>query len=141
LMLLVTFGLCLVALAWRAARSWTQRQGREGRVPPAAVLVPWSIALAFLGAYIVLPSSYSEASFVDVRALVPFWLFLLVGLARMSECAVSGPSRGGSPAFVLAGILAALGIAYLGKHFRENDAWLDRYRSVVARVPRGSRVL
>jgi len=141
LMLLVTFGLCLVALAWRSARSWTQRQGREGRVPQAAVLVPWAIALAFLCVYVVLPSSYSEASFVDVRALAPFWLFLLVGLARMSECSVPGPSCRGSPAFVLAGVLAALGIGYLGKQLREKDAWLDQYRSVVAKVPQGSRVL
>src|SRR5262249_14936882 len=43
------------------------------------------IALAFVGAYIVLPRDYAEAAYVDVRALVMLTLFLLITSARLSN--------------------------------------------------------
>lgn len=47
----------------------------------------------------------------------------------------------GSPALAMAVILATLNVGYLAKQAWDDRAWLVQYRSIVATVPPGSRVL
>jgi len=142
LLILAALVACLLVLAVATFRA---RQSRPGGVVShwrePAVLEPWGIALAFACVYVVLPSSYSEASFVDVRALAPLWLFLIIGLVRWWERSAPSASRAGSLARALALLVAALNLGYLGKRLYEDRSWLIQYRSVVASVPEGSSVL
>lgn len=141
-LILTVFALCLATLCVAPARSLVNRSRRDGApFSEPAMLEPLGIALAFLCVYIALPSSYSEASFVDVRAMALFWLFLIVGLARLHEWSVFEAPRAAATAFSLAVLVSALNLAYLGKQFRHDRAWLIQYRSVVAKVPKGSTVL
>lgn len=114
---------------------------RSGTVVRGKVLEPWSVAAAFLGVYLVLPSTYSEASFVDVRALPLATLFGSLGLLNLPlRTRVRDSARQALGAGV-ATVLAVLNLAYLSGHFRAGARWLADYRAVVARIPEHARVL
>lgn len=104
------------------------------------VLEPWFLALTFLGVYIVLPSVYAEASFVDVRALALVAVFFLVGWFNVPPSAGES-SHVNALAFGCALVLVVGNLAYLGKHFRDESHWIGQYRLIVAKIPTGSRVL
>lgn len=131
LLLLLTF----LALVWpyRAlkAREWLgdPNVGEMG-----------ALAIIYLGVYIVLPASLAAASWVDVRAIPLVAIFLLMASL---PAAGSGHSSKFAAAVrpVLAATLAVVNLIYLNVHLRELDAWLVRYRSVVAAVPEGAVVL
>jgi hypothetical protein len=99
------------------------------------------LAALMLILYVALPRGYSEAYFVDVRALPFATLFALLALIQAES---SNPLElTGRPVLgvALAVVLATINLIYLGTHFAAQSHWLSDYRAVVARVPERSRVL
>jgi hypothetical protein len=101
------------------------------------------VAMAFLGMYFVLPFSYSGASYVDVRALAPATLFILLACLHLSrlESPPESSRRAPSLAVVLAFILSILNLVYLEKHFSELANWSTQYRALFTAIPRHAHVL
>jgi hypothetical protein len=136
LMLLLAF--CLL---WPVRRELFSR-----RLLAPAVLEQIALAVTFLGVYGVLPGTYSGAAYVDVRALPMIVIFVLFAVLRLDAEARSdsgGTDSGfaGAPALAAAVVLAAVNLLYVGWHLEKDNAWMQRYRAVVARIPRGAAVL
>ncbi len=111
------------------------------RLLAPAVLEQLALAVTFLGIYIVLPATYSGAAYTDVRALPMVMLFILFGVLHLTPAHEGGSEFAGAPALAAAAVLAAANLAYVGWHLEADNAWMARYRAVVAQVPRGSLVL
>jgi hypothetical protein len=118
-----------------------RRELRWRRLLEPAVLEQLVLAVTFLGVYIVLPETYSGAAYVDVRALPMIVLFILFAVLRLAPAEGRGNGLAGAPALAAAAVLAAVNLAYVGWHLETDNAWMQRYRAVVAAVPRGSLVL
>ena len=136
LMLLLAF--CLL---WPVRRALSAR-----RLLAPPVLEQIALAVAFLGVYVVLPGTYSGAAYVDVRALPMIVLFILFAVLRLDAGACrdgmqSGSEFAGAPALAAAVVLAAANLFYVGWHLEKDNAWMQEYRAVVARIPRGATVL
>ena len=99
------------------------------------------LAAAMTGLYFILPRSYQEAYFVDVRALPFAALFLILASLRLGATTPGSPGGWPLPALGLAALLALGNLAYLVEHLKADSQWLVQYRAVVAAVPRGSRLL
>ncbi len=126
---------CLLMLI--GSRAW-----RDTFAAPRAIecLV---VAAAFVGMYFVLPFSYNEASFIDIRALAPATLFLLLACLHLprAQALPVGSRRLPSLAVMLALALSIVNLGYLGTHFVELSRWSMKYRALFASIPRGARVL
>ena len=105
------------------------------------VLEELALAVAFLGVYVVLPETYSGAAYVDVRALPMVVLFLLFAVLHLTPVPLRGAGFAGAPALAAAAVLAAVNLIYVGWHLEKDNAWMERYRAVVAQIPRGALVL
>jgi hypothetical protein len=131
--MMYTLVACVVWAIWRHVRWHTLTKPQ--------VIEQLALAASFFVLYWILPSAYQDSTFVDVRALCMVALFLLFACLH----ALPAQDRGG--VFALPSVLAvALGVvclnlAYLVLHMHRNEAWLERYRRVVAAVPAGARVL
>ncbi len=99
------------------------------------VLEPWGYAVVFLGVYFALPHEQAEASYIDVRALAFVPLFIVLGLLNLPLCQSGAVARPHFAATWLAAALAFANLSYLTYHFREDEAWMARYRAVVANIP------
>jgi hypothetical protein len=95
-----------------------------------------ALAFTFLCIYFVLPSRYSQAAYVDVRALVLISLFVVLARVYLSEDVRQ-------PAIVLplAAALALLNLGFLAIRVSDDDAWMKSYRELGARIPKGASVL
>jgi hypothetical protein len=113
---------------------------RRSTVTAPLVVEHFLVALVFLGVYILLPQTYSDSAYVDVRALVMITLFLLLTALSLVEAA---HSRGfeSLPVRVLALTVSALNLGVIAWKMAPVDAWLGHYRQIVAAVPEGARVL
>ena len=107
----------------------------------SAVLEMLVLALAFVVVYVALPMGYSEAWYVDVRALA------LVSVSVILACA-NLPARfswrripGSALATVPAVALVAANLAYLKRELTPDQAWLTQYRAIIASIPVGAHVL
>lgn len=133
---------------------WPARRQLIGRrLLEPGVLEQLALAVTFLGIYIVLPGTYSGAAYVDVRALPMVVLFVLFAVLRLGSerDALSatlhrgrespGDPFAGAPALAAAVVLAAINLAYVGWHLEKDNAWVEGYRAMVARLPRGAKVL
>jgi hypothetical protein len=160
----------LTAYTWRASRkthtlvrSFIRYGGPSDRVLPFALLVCiglmlrgrleraalarrafhelLALAATFLALFVVFPFAYEDASYVDLRALSAAVLFLL--LACFALLPRDGVGRQGPAiaATVVALMMAVLNLAYISRQFARVGAWADGYRSLVALIPRGARVL
>jgi hypothetical protein len=136
--LLLLLAFCLL---WPVRRELLSR-----RLLAPAVLEQIALAATFLGIYVVLPNTYSGAAYVDVRALPMIALFILFAVLQLDRSAradtpQSGGELAGAPALAAAAVLAAVNLAYIGWHLERDNAWMQGYRAVVARIPRGASVL
>ncbi len=120
-------------------------RGRAWRDAFTAPRVVESLALviAFFAMYLALPFSYGDGTYIDIRALAPAMLFVLLACLQLPR--VEPPSRNGwrasSIAVVLALALSVLNLAYLERHFTELSIWSRKYLALVAAIPRGAYVL
>ncbi len=133
----------LMLLAFVACCVWPFRIREARRVPgDPQVLEMGVLALVYLGVYIVLPLSLSDASWVDVRAIPLVAIFLLMAsLVAAGRTPTSNPTPANAVAPLVAAGLALTNLIYLNLHLGEIDAWLVRYRSVVSAIPAGAYVL
>jgi hypothetical protein len=131
--MLALFAFCLL---WPVRQELLSR-----RLATPAVLERLALAATFLGIYLILPGTYSGAAYVDVRALPMVALFVLIAVLYLAPAESRGGVFGGAPALAAAVVLAAVNLGYVGWHLEKNNAWMQRYRAVVAQIPRGASVL
>jgi hypothetical protein len=105
------------------------------------VLEPWAVAATFLALYVIFPFSYSEASFVDVRALAYLPALVAIGVVSLPAKSVSLAARMNLLAMGGAAVLLVLNLAYLDKHLRIESERMVGYRAVLASVPGNAWVL
>ncbi len=123
-------------LLWPVRHELVSRQ-----LSTPAVLERLALAATFLAIYVMLPGTYSGAAYVDVRALPMVVFFVLLALLYLAPAESRGSVFGGAPALAAAAVLAVVNLGYLGWHLERNNAWMQRYRAVVAQIPRGAPVL
>jgi hypothetical protein len=107
------------------------------------VLELFAIAAAFLAMYVVLPSSYGDASYLDLRplAMVPLFLMLACLQLRADDAPTHGTGMGTAAALACAVLLTVGNLAYLTGHMARDGRWMAQYRAIVAAIPRGASVL
>lgn len=71
---------------------------------------------------------------------------VLLSLRRPLRASHDGAARllhalAGAPALAAAVVLAAINLAYVGWHLEKDNAWVEGYRTMVAQLSRGARVL
>ncbi|HEU4627642.1 MAG TPA: hypothetical protein VFS52_22995 [Steroidobacteraceae bacterium] len=99
------------------------------------------LAGTFIAIYLVLPMGYSEAWYVDVRALALVTLCLILACAMLPSVTPWARKSGPALATFAAAVLVALNLVYLERHLARGLAWLGQYRAVLAALPTGARVL
>src|SRR5262249_48679398 len=106
-----------------------------------AVIETLALAATFLVIYIVLPGQYAEAAYVDVRALAPITIFIILSRAQLAEDTPSRPAF--SDAFILpfAAVLATCNLVYLAHNLIRENTWATGYRDIIAKIPRDAAVL
>jgi hypothetical protein len=118
-----------------------QRDLRWRNLTKPAVVEMLALAVTFLGIYIVLPSSYADAAYVDVRALAPVTLFLILARVYLPDDASSERAFSDAVTLPFVAILAMCNLGYLASYMYRYNEWADGYREIVADIPRGARVL
>jgi hypothetical protein len=108
---------------------------RREQLKKPMVLETFALAVTFLALYIVLPLSYSDAWYVDVRALPLFSLFLILAFSGLATGERSADRIRMSRAVTLAALLASGNLMILVNELAGKDAWLTQYRTVVAAIP------
>lgn len=129
----ILLALFACAVAWGL---WRHLRWRNFVQP--VILESLALVLAFGGLYLVLPSQYSDASYVDVRALAPLALFALLATLQLRDLQ---PARRLSFAIPVALVLGIANLAWIANYSREHDEWGRGYREIVASIPRGAYVL
>jgi hypothetical protein len=127
---------CVVCVLWPV-----RRQLRRAALMKPAVLEMLLLAAAFLSMYIVLPSAYGDASYLDLRPLALVPVFLMLACLYLPDERSPMYQARALGAVAIAVLLAAGNLAYLTVHIVKDNAWVIRYRTVVAAVPRGAHVL
>lgn len=117
--------------AWRGACS----------SPP--IVESLALATAFVAMYLVLPFATSDATYVDIRALAPATLFVLLACLRLPRVEPLPTRSWDAPALTVISVIAlsTLNLVYLGRHFAELSNWSRRVRSLFVDIPRGAHVL
>lgn len=131
----------IMLLALAACMIWpVRRELASGGLKRPAVLEQLLLAATFLGIFLVLPSEYSDAAHVDVRAIPLIVVFLLFACLHMSGEPGGRPFES-LPVLGLALALALVNLGYLAQHLGRSNVWIARYRQIVASIPVGARVL
>jgi len=131
-LMMIALGVCLVLYLARA-RIW--------RFSVPLVIERLVLCGMFLAMYFALPVGYPEAYYVDVRALPMACLFGLLALLSAADPSDRGADGRRWLAVAVACLLTVGNLAYLARHFSADRVWLTQYRSVIASIPRHSRVL
>jgi hypothetical protein len=132
----------LLLLAFVACLLWPVRQGltRAAFMKPA-VLEMLLLTAAFLGMYIVLPSTYGDASYLDLRPLALVPVFLAMASLYLPDQKSPAYQSAAPAGLALAALLVSGNLTYLAWHLIKDNAWMARYRAVIAAVPKGASVL
>ena len=127
--------LALLALCLALYLGWVRRRA----LYDTKVTEFLALAAIMLGLYFVLPQGYSEAFYVDVRALPLAFLFVVFAVLSIPAT----ERRRARPVLALgiAMLLAAVNLAYLVRHISTHGAWLNQYRALIEFIPRNTRVL
>ena len=116
-----------------------RRPNLRALLNPATIEL-WALAATFLGIYLVLPYTYAQAAFIDVRALALLPIFVILAFVATPETG-SGSSAARPATLVLASALALANLGYLAHEFDKLGKWLRPYRALMASVPQGTTVL
>jgi hypothetical protein len=132
----------LIAMAFAAYLLWPLRhQLRWQAIRKSPALEMLVLAMTFLGLYIVFPYSLGDPTYVDVRPLTLVPAFLMLACVYLAD---ERPSLGyGQSGYAWGlGVLFVLGnLLYLANFLISDNAWIGRYRAVVAALPVDARVL
>ena len=133
LLLMALFALCLL---W-PVRRWL----RERPLDDPAVRQALLIMAAWLAMYLVFPAHIGDAGYLDVRALA--FVGPLAVVTIVSTQGSEAVERVGRPEFSVpwAVLLVAANLVVLAPSLAADAQWLVGYRSVVASLPRGARVM
>src|SRR5581483_9662102 len=85
------------------------------------------LAATFIAIYVILPMGYSEAWYVDVRALALASLFVILACANLPITSVWARVSGPALATTLATALVAANLFYLEHHLARGQEWLAQY--------------
>jgi len=132
-LLLLAFVLCL---AWPVARLRSFAAFRKPEVLELLLL-----AAVFCLMYVVLPSSFGDASYIDLRPLAVVPIFLMLASAYLVRENSTSPRFGVWVVPALAILLAIGNLVYLTTHLANDNAWMARYRTIVAAIPKRAKVL
>lgn len=129
------YAACLVTLA--ITRNW-----REAFVS-SRVIESIALTATFFSMYLVLPFALGDATYVDVRALAPAALFILLACLNLPRADRSRENGSFSPSLAVAAaiVLSALNLAYLARHFSELSSWSTKVRTLFAEIPIGAHIL
>jgi hypothetical protein len=133
LLLMALFALCLL---WPVRRWWRVRPFDEPAVRQALVIVA-----AWIAMYVMFPAHIGDAGYLDVRALAfvaPFIVVTIVSSQGPAAVAGARQPRFSVPCAVL---VVAANVLVLAPGVAADEQWLSGYRSAVASLPRGARVL
>jgi len=100
-----------------------------------------ALSVTFLALYFALPVRTNDALYIDIRALVPAVLFLVMGLLALPVPNDEHPRSMAAAALPAAFLIALSNLAIIAAHFAAESAWIAGYRQIVASIPAGSRVL
>jgi hypothetical protein len=128
--------LLLAALAWPLSRYVQIERLRQSGVFEAV-----AVAIAFVALYFVLPQFYSDSAFVDVRALAPALIMVILACLNVPGAGSSGRAFNSWTAIALAASLALFNLCYLIRHVGQHERELAAYRSLGDEVPMGSYLL
>jgi len=130
----------LLAVAFVACLSLQMgRMTREGLRSPR-LLEFLTLAITFLGMYFALPLAYSDAIYVDVRALPMATLFAVFACVRAGEEGSTGGTLRMGHAMSVATILALANLGTLSRDWLRNNAYVTEYRAMVAAAPWHARI-
>lgn len=132
LLLMAMLVACILLGCWRALRPSYLRTPQ--------VVESLLIVVAFVGLYLLLPRDYSDAAYVDIRALVMITLFLLISSAWLSQ-ARSGDGYGTPVVQIFALVLVAMNLGWIAVRMDPLEHWMSDYRKIVASIPERARVL
>jgi hypothetical protein len=119
-----------------ASRAW--RDAFASR----AFIESLALATAFFGMYFILPFYFKDGAWVDVRALAPATVFILLACLHLPRREpLRSFHRAPSLVVVLAFVLAIGNLAYLDRHFVDLSNWSTKYRALFAAIPRGAHLL
>jgi hypothetical protein len=127
-------GLLAACLVLQMGRISQARVHRSRRTEFAA------LALAFVALYVILPRGYSDAWYVDVRALPLASLFAILACVSLPDSVPVSALRM-NLAMLLAAALALANLTALALVFVSLRGDLARFRSIVAVIPMHARVL
>lgn len=130
--MLLGFVLCLILLAGRVR--WQQLRRPQ-------LLEPLALAATFFAIYFLLPHHYTDASYVDVRALPYVAIFIVLACAQVDDDRSSSIQTRMVVALTLAGALAFANLADLTEVLIRNNTFVTQYRNVAAAIPERARVL
>ncbi len=130
-----------VIVLFAACMLWPVHDLKQRALRKPVVVEHLVLAVAFLGIYFVLPSEVHDTQYVDIRAVPMITLLLLFSCLRLPTEDSTGQVFGNWRALGLAALLAVVNLAYVMVPLASNDAWIRRYRAVVASIPKGVYVL
>jgi hypothetical protein len=99
------------------------------------------LSITFVAMFFALPLGYAEAYYVDTRPLPLASFFFICACLALPRPDPAARAKREPIALLLATALVIGNIAYLTHHFVAERAWINTYRSIVARLPLHARVL
>lgn len=100
-----------------------------------------ALAFTFIALYFALPLAYSDAGYVDGRALPLASVFFILACVTVAEAGSPVGRTRMAVALALATALSIVNLLGLTAVFVKNDAFFAQYRAVVAAIPLRARVL
>ncbi len=112
---------------------------KDLRVSPVIEML--LLTATFLGVYLFLPRGYSEAWYVDVRALALISVCAVLAFASVPAGRKWPRVPTSALAATLAIGLATTNLIYIQRSLASGEVRLTQYRAIVAAIPPGARVL
>jgi len=133
---LILMALAAMAFVWPLRKRISRRALTQ--LPVVEMLAVFAVLVAM---YWVLPFSYSEATYVEDRPLGLMFPVLIIAILSLPAHRDERRALYSNGPVILISIVLLLNAAAIGKHLLKDEAWLDRYREVVAAIPQRSTVL
>lgn len=128
--------LAALALLWPLRRRINRRA-----LASIGVIEMLALCAVLFAMYWLLPFSYSEATYVEDRPLGLMLPALIIAALSLPPAPNERKPLYGAGSIIVLSIVLVVNLIALGKHVLKDEAWLDRYREIVAAIPEGATVL